>query len=959
MGAPHRVERVHGLRWAVIALLSGVLLALAASPAMALPAFQHGGATAARCAGTCHDSQTPTNVACTACHAGGFAAAGGRHCWSCHAPGQDTTSLGSSSAACSQTCHIFTDNAADTGDACDVCHGGYYVPFSHGTTPHVGADSAPCLSCHSVSVSPTDPGASPHHSGAAPPPPSGDCASCHNGTTASLKLSHDGAATCTTCHTGMDIPPVPATCNGCHVAGDFGTGTCTSASCHGTSVIHTPTPSVPADCTACHVGKSTGHYQTLGACSKCHTEKSGYHHLGSKTIPLAQCATCHDGTIARAPVGHEGRGANCAACHIGMNIPSGSGDCASCHNGTNGSLKVGHANAACTTCHSGMDRPAVPATCNKCHAAASFGTGTCTSSSCHGTSVIHTATPSATKTCTTCHAGKEAGHYEKLGTCSKCHTNTAGYHHQGTKTIPLANCASCHDGTVAKAPIGHEGRGANCAACHTGMNIPSGGSDCASCHNGTNASLKISHATTTCTACHTGMDVPAVPATCNKCHATAQFGAESCTGASCHGTAVIHTATPSATKTCSTCHAGKATGHYEKLGTCTKCHTNVPAYHHAGAKTIPLAQCAACHDGTIAIAPIGHEGRGANCAACHTGMNIPSGGGDCASCHNGSNASLKVGHDGFTSCTVCHSGMNRPSQPVVCRQCHFRSSSGAIPTCTTCHSATGMFGREQIHTATPAAGKTCGSCHQAHYADLGACDTCHPQAPKAHHGLITVTRSRLTVAARASTITFGGSTVLQGNLTSGGVPLPFETIELQAGAYGSSSFRPVTTVTSGPDGSFLFTVSPTTNTTYRAVWKGAGTLDGARGPAMVTAGVGVRPLVAVNLTGASSRSGRYARYPLGRGVVARGDVRPNHALVGDGSTKGAVTLIAYLHRYSTRTKQWTWVKAAAVKRPLDAASRFAWSWKPRARGTYRVVAGCEPDGDHLAAQSAFRYLKVY
>jgi len=222
-----------------------------------------------------------------------------------------------------------------------------------------------------------------------------------------------------------------------------------------------------------------------------------------------------------------------------------------------------------------------------------------------------------------------------------------------------------------------------------------------------------------------------------------------------------------------------------------------------------------------------------------------------------------------------------------------------------------------------------------------------------------VTPSELTLTASASTLTYGGSTVLQGAVTSAGIPLPFETIELQAGAYGSSSFYPLTAVTTAPDGSFLFTVSPTTNTTYRAVWRGASTLDRVVAPAMVTAGVGVRPLVSVKPTGEVSRSGRYALYPLGRRVGARGDVLPNHALLGDGSTRGAVKLSVQKRRYSTTLGRSVWVAVTVTKRPIDDSGRFLASWKPRARGTYRIRASFAGDVDHLSAKSPFRFLRVY
>ena len=137
---------------AAVVLLAVVVLALtfAAAPASAYSQWQHDGATGC----VCHTiaSGTPTDATCATCHSG-FQSYPGKTCWSCHAPGQDTSTLSSPSSACSQECHLW--NATQKQ---------YITPTTHGTNPHLGSTTA-CLDCHPTSVSWNDPGVEPAPSG--------------------------------------------------------------------------------------------------------------------------------------------------------------------------------------------------------------------------------------------------------------------------------------------------------------------------------------------------------------------------------------------------------------------------------------------------------------------------------------------------------------------------------------------------------------------------------------------------------------------------------------------------------------------------------------------------------------------------------------------------------------------------------------------------------------------------
>ena len=123
----------------VLALL--VAFALAAQPATAIGSYAHDGATAC---GSCH-APNPTNEVCTSCHTGGFVphpkGGAATTCWTCHFPGQNMSSV-SSSTGCG------------TGAAGATCHN---------AAAHVGSNTKACTSCHGVTLAANNPGQSAHH----------------------------------------------------------------------------------------------------------------------------------------------------------------------------------------------------------------------------------------------------------------------------------------------------------------------------------------------------------------------------------------------------------------------------------------------------------------------------------------------------------------------------------------------------------------------------------------------------------------------------------------------------------------------------------------------------------------------------------------------------------------------------------------------------------------------------
>ena len=281
--------------WAVALACAGVALVatLDAEPAGAFDAWQHPGATGCVCHASA--SGTPTDAACTACHAG-FVSVPGNTCWSCHVPGQATSSLSSPSSACSQGCHLYSP--VDKG---------YTVAFTHGANPHLGSTPA-CLDCH--------PGQSPHHNGAQQ---FDNCTACHNGF-----QKHAGKVSCAACHSSAVAfhlhqvsSPGFKNCRSCHAKKHAGKNVPQNkcATCHkGTGsggaaqAQHSANPTKKSVCSACHHkvlhAKKRGSHIT--SCGRCHKSKF---HAAQKIPSSSVCLSCH-GRAAR-----HSNGYGCALCH--------------------------------------------------------------------------------------------------------------------------------------------------------------------------------------------------------------------------------------------------------------------------------------------------------------------------------------------------------------------------------------------------------------------------------------------------------------------------------------------------------------------------------------------------------------------------------------------------------------------------------------------------------------------
>lgn len=289
--------------WAVALACAGVALVatMGAEPAAAFSTWQHDGAMGC----VCHDSGTPTDATCTACHSN-FVSVPDNACWSCHFPGQDTSSLSSPSSACSQACHLY--NPADKG---------YTIAFTHGTNPHLGSTPA-CLDCHQTSPGIADPGQSPHHNG---PQQFDDCTACHVGF-----QKHAGKVSCTSCH---------ASAAAFHEYRASSPGFKNCRSCHAKKHAGRNVPE--RKCAACHKGRGSGaaakarHSASVTkkrVCSACHSKPLHAVRRGSR---ITSCGTCHKGRFHAAQ--RTPGSSVCTGCHGRATRHSDGFACALCHRG--------------------------------------------------------------------------------------------------------------------------------------------------------------------------------------------------------------------------------------------------------------------------------------------------------------------------------------------------------------------------------------------------------------------------------------------------------------------------------------------------------------------------------------------------------------------------------------------------------------------------------------------------
>lgn len=301
---------MRGLRRWVVAAVAAAALALVgisasavldAPSALAYDLWEHDGATGC----VCHEQGKPTDASCVSCHTG-FESLQGYTCWSCHAPGQDTSGMSATSADCAGQCHLQSQGAL------------YAKEFAHGDDPHRG--SLPqCLGCHAPSDGIADPGVSPHHNGG--PVGMSPCSQCHK------QKKHVGKVDCESCHTRANA-------------------------------YHTYQARNPGfkQCTGCHAMRHGGRSVPGSRCATCHKGTgSGAQKLAQHSTSVTKKLTCNQS-------GCHNKAIHAAAYGSGLS-------CRSCHGSTFHAARMPiPGNSTCLRCHGSAARHTNGYSCSLCHA---------------------------------------------------------------------------------------------------------------------------------------------------------------------------------------------------------------------------------------------------------------------------------------------------------------------------------------------------------------------------------------------------------------------------------------------------------------------------------------------------------------------------------------------------------------------------------------------------------------
>jgi hypothetical protein len=242
-----------------------------------------------------------------------------------------------------QTCHargVFKGTARQ----CQVCHAqGSRLASTAKPNNHVQT-TQPCDQCHTNTV--TWSGARFRHIGMVP----GNCASCHNGSTATGKPGNhvQTTASCDTCH--RTTAWIPATFSHTNVS----PGSC--ATCHNGSTA---------------TGKPGNHVQTTASCDACHRTTAWIPATFSHAnVTPGSCLTCHNGSTATGKPGtHFVTTRSCDACHTttswttvrythtspSFSTHNSGVTCRGCHAGNNEVIawKFGAYSGSCAGCHAG------------------------------------------------------------------------------------------------------------------------------------------------------------------------------------------------------------------------------------------------------------------------------------------------------------------------------------------------------------------------------------------------------------------------------------------------------------------------------------------------------------------------------------------------------------------------------------------------------------------------------
>lgn len=539
--------------------------------------------------------------------------------------------------------------------------------------------------------------------GGASPPPSRECADCHQaGHSAGFLARVD--ATCAECHGGAasfgaaDLERTAALhgATGFALADAHETVDC--AACHGTGgPFEERFPGRAAtDCAACHDDPHGGQFALAGG--------PGGAPLGEGNPDRSACVDCHDATSFtpsrfgaedHAGAGFPLDGAHaplaCDACHVdpapgAPRVFRGTeGHCAACHADVHGGAFLARGFVAAAS--------ADATDCASCHDMATFQP---VAGFDHGAATGHAlAGAHATAECAACH-GPPASDARSFGLV-RDHVPGLGV---GVGVGEDARCAACHESPHGDRFAALEEDGAvDCASCHgesSFLDVAPGAFNHASA---TGFPLIGAHAQTRCALCHVPDE-----------DAPRRLGD-------------VAKAFPGPRDECATCHADPHGGRFDAVDAtprfecergCARCHTpesfrGTEGFEHEGWTGFALtgahaaADCTACHAPKLrdALGRTAAHARGTSCADCHADphlgqfdLSIEDG---CVRCHDSTEAftagafdhadarfTLDAKHSAL-ECSVCHvPARTRDGREAVryrplgreCADCHDPNAGG-------------------------------------------------------------------------------------------------------------------------------------------------------------------------------------------------------------------------------------------------------------------------------------------
>ncbi|RJQ53003.1 MAG: hypothetical protein C4521_08850 [Actinobacteria bacterium] len=196
-----------------------------------------------------------------------------------------------------------------------------------------------------------------------------------------------------------------------------------------------------------------------------------------------------------------------------------------------------------------------------------------------------------------------------------------------------------------------------------------------------------------------------------------------------------------------------------------------------------------------------------------------------------------------------------------------------------------------------------------YYVDVASWDSVGP------YTLSITSPSRVSIDVDKSTIIYSQSAKISGAISPAHTGATAKLLERPAD---SGSYVTAATGNLGADGKFEFTVSPRETSYYQVSWDGDVDHESATSGSVRVA---VKPTVAI-MSSASNVS-------LGSSVTLSGRVWPSHA----GQTVNV-----------DRKVKGSWKRLKQLK--LNSDSRFSWSYKPTALGSYELRANFGGDSSH-------------